>query len=208
MKQQSWISTHWMEARTKLVALGILWRELGLGRALRGGGAAERGGDPFAQEGPPDCEEERLSRGQIGPAIKLYRALNGMVGAEEALRITGLVVHDAAVIFLEHTVGQLDPTMWVALGDEERRTLVETIQARFFNAAAEIEDVTAAGFVMRVRSCRFVRLCAAAGCPEVAPLFCAGDLAFFNRGPLRLERPGTLAGGAVDCAFRFRLEAE
>jgi hypothetical protein len=208
VKQPSWFSKKGMEARTKLVALGILKRELGLGRALRAGMAAERGGDPFADEGPPDCEEERLSRGQIGPAIQLYRALEGMVGRDEALRITGRVVHEAAVIFLGHTVGRLDPARWAGLDDEARRALVEAIQARFFNATADIEDVTATGFVMRVRSCRFVRLCAAAGCPEVAPLFCAGDLAFFNAGPVRLERPGTLAEGAADCEFRFGLEAE
>ncbi len=207
-KQPSWISTQWMEARTTLVAVGILRGELGRGRALRAGMAAERGADPFEGEGPPDCEEERLSRGQIGPAIKLYLALVDMVGREDALRITGRVVHEAAVIFLGHTVGRLEPARWAALDDDARRTLVETIQARFFNATADIEDVTATGFVMRVRACRFVRLCAAAGCPEVAPLFCAGDMAFFNAGPVRLERPGTLAEGAADCEFRFRLEAE
>lgn len=206
--QPSWFSTKRMEARTKRVAVGILRAELGLGRALRLGMAAELGRNPFAGEGPPDCEEERLSRGQIGPALKLYRALDGMVGREEALRITGRVVHDAAVIFLEHTVGRLDPARWAGLGDEERQDLVETVQARFFNATADIEDVTATGFVMRVRACRFVRLCAAAGCPEVAPLFCAGDLAFFNTGPVTLERPGTLAEGCPDCEFRFRLEGE
>jgi hypothetical protein len=207
-EQPSWFGKKRMEARTKSVAVGILRAELGLGRALRVGMAAELGRDPFRGEGPPDGLEERLSRSQIGPAVRLYKALDGMVGREEALRITGRVVHDAAVIFLEHTVGRLDPVRWNRLDDAGRRALVGTIQARFFNATADIDDVTATGFVMRVRSCRFVRLCAAAGCPEVAPLFCAGDLAFFNAGPVRLERPGTLAEGHPDCAFRFRLEGD
>lgn len=203
MSQSSWFSKVALEARTKGVAFEVLRRELGVRRAVRAGLAAERGRDPFRTQGPPDCEEERLSREQIAPAVRLYRALDRMVGRGEALRITGLVVHDAAVLFLGHTVGHLDPDRWHAMDDAGRRNLVETVQARFFNATATIEDVTRAGFVMRVRSCRFVRLCAAAACPEVAPLFCAGDLAFFNRGPVRLERCGTLAEGAAECDFRF-----
>jgi hypothetical protein len=206
MQRQSRFSNLRLDLRTKLGALGILRSELGLWPALAVGVAIERGGDPFAGEGTPDCEEERLSQDQIGPAVLLYHALTGQVGADEALRITGRVVHDAAVLFLEHTVGRLDPAVWLALDDAQRRAQVEEIQARFFNATADIEDVSATGFVMRVRSCRFVRLCSVAGCPELAPLFCKGDLAFFNTGPVRLDRPGTLAEGAPDCEFRFRLE--
>ena len=197
-----------LEALTKAVSLRILKRDLGLYRALRVGVAAERGKDPFAAAGPAGSEEERLSRGQIAPALRLYKALIKMVGGSEALRITGAVVHDAAVIFLEHTVGHPDPETWAAMDDVERQTMVETVQNRFFNATVDIEEVTLTGFVMRVRSCHFVRLCAEAGCPEVAPLFCAGDLAFFNRGPMKLERAGTLAEGAQDCEFCFRLDME
>ncbi len=184
----------------------ILREELGVRVAVRVGLAADRKPDPFEPLGPPQDERERLSRAQIGPAVSLYRALSERLSQDEALRITGRVVHDAAVLFLAHTVGGIDPSDWRKRDDAARRELVEGIQRSFFNAEAGVEDVGPRGFVMRVRSCHFVTLCAAAGHPELAPTFCAGDLAFFNRAPLKLERPGTLAEGADACEFRFRLE--
>ena len=59
-----------------------------------------------------------------------------------------------------------------------------------------------------VVSCRFVTLCEQVGAPELAPLFCAADLAYFVEGPIRLERPKTLAGGDDCCEFRFTLHGE
>ncbi len=48
-------------------------------------------------------------------------------------------------------------------------------------------------------------LCAAAGVPELAPVFCAGDAHFFGtvEPDVLLERPQMIAEGAETCRFRL-----
>ena len=56
-----------------------------------------------------------------------------------------------------------------------------------------------------VTSCTFPALCASAGMPEIATLFCEVDAHYFGGvdRDLALERPHTLAGGGPNCPFSF-----
>jgi len=198
----------WLDIRIQLTGLRRLTRELGWMRAVQVGIAAQRGGDAFAALGPAQDDQDAASRAQLAPAIALYRALRLHLDAEESLRVAGAVIHDASLRFLEHAIGEVDLERYRASTPNHRRAYLQGIMEQFVNADARIEVADEEGFVQVVTRCRFVELCRAAGVPELAPAFCAGDLAFFSRGPVRLDRPGTLAEGADACEFRFSLRGE
>ena len=71
------------------------------------------------------------------------------------------------------------------------------------------DDATA--YHVEIRSCAFVRFCAAEGMPEVGPLLCEFDASWIEaidtpRHRLRFVRPTTIAWGDDRCRFYFDRE--
>lgn len=167
--------------------------------ALRVSGAiasARLRGEPFGELPRPPDRQDRLSRRQARDLILLYRALRGETSAAAALELCREVVIAAAVPFMA--------TLVPARRSAALRSMVPQLVRRFFNVEARlVVDDSGEGF--DVVRCRFVELLHAIGCPELAPLFCAADVAFFDglRRPVVLRRSDTLAAGASRCDFRF-----
>ncbi len=195
--------------RPTRAAFGVLRRRFGLLRALGIGWAIERqkaGGRPFGHLPPPTGEKDAQSRAQIGPAIVLFAVLVERYGDSTALEVTAEVVEAAALAFLGETVGPLRRATLAAMGPEERDAFVRDRMARFPNAEVRFEHIGADEVRFTVTDCRFVALCHAAGCPELAPLFCAGDARFFGEvePDVVLIRETTLAVGGDRCPFVLR----
>lgn len=199
---------HRLDAEER-VGAPILVRELGVWRALKVGRAtrrALRAGEPFSHLAPSDHPKEVASRAQIGRAIVLYRALQELVDRERAFAITEKVVIEAACVFLAEQLGPLDRRTLEAIPQAERIDWVTERGDRFPNSTVRWDRIDGAGVDFTVTACRFPRLCAEAGAPELAPIFCAGDSKFFGtvEPDVRLERPHTIAEGASTCAFSLR----
>lgn len=201
-----------LDASTR-AAFGVLRRRFGLLRALAIGFALERRvvrGEPFAHLPPPTDDKARASRAQIGPAIVLFGLLVERYGDPTALEVTAAVVEAAAVAFLQETIGPLRRADLARLAPAERDAFVRERMARFPNADVRFEHIGADEVRFTVTACRFVRLCHAAGCPELAPLFCAGDATFFGgvEPDVVLLRETTLAVGGDRCPFVLRYADE
>ena len=168
--------------------------------------AARLRGQPFAHLPAPTDRRERLSRGQVGPAILLYRALAKRLGRERALELTGEVVVAATLVWLGRAVGDIDRDQLMAMSVAERQAWVTRTGDKFFNATMRWDEVSEERVVMTVTRCRFPELCAAAGAPEVAPLMCRGDEHYFGGSlpAVELIRPYTLADGGDSCPFELR----
>jgi hypothetical protein len=187
----------------------ILLRELGVLGALKVGRIvrqAKRRGEPFEAMAPPENEQDRLSREQIGPAIVLYRALRDHVGAQRALAITEAIVVEAACEFLRTTIGPLRRAELQQLDEAGVAAFAREKADRFFNATVDWQDISGDGLSFHVTHCRFPVLCAEVGVPELAPVFCAGDAKFFGtvEPDVELIRPSTIATGGVRCEFGLR----
>lgn len=195
------------------IAAPILLRELGVWGALLVGRRIrrrQRAGEPFQLLAPPATEEERLSRDQIGPAILLYRELRERIGREEALRITEVVVVEAALIFLRETIGPLRRAELEALDEESKQAFVKERGRRFFNATVQWDEVSGERVRFTVKHCKFPPLCVAAGVPELAPLFCRADARYFGsvEPDVTLTRNQTIAEGAPTCPFLLEWSRE
>ena len=194
-----------LDLRMQLAALKALAGELGWSRAVRLGIAGERAPDPFADLPEPETDKDGASREQIRPALRLYGVLRAEFGDDEALRLTEAAIVPATLTWLDVVLGPLDVSRYRGADEDARRRWADELMAPFPNADAETVEAADTRFVQHVTRCRFVELCSAAGVPELAPVFCAGDLVYFERGPIDLDRPSTLAGGAPHCEFRFTL---
>ena len=152
-------------------------------------------------------DREVASREQAGPAILLYRALTEHVGQARALEVTGDVVATGALRFLGRQLQDLDPAAFVAASDAERRASADRWIDAFFTADAALDEVTESTVVFNVSGCALHRLAAATGHPELAPVFCRADAAFFaNRTPpIDLHRPTTIASGDDQCRFELSM---
>jgi hypothetical protein len=199
-----------MFSREDSAAFKILIEELGLVDALRIGGRTQRrvfAGEPFDDFDPPETENERESRDQIGPAIVLYRELRREVDRERALEVAERVIVEASIIFLGKTIGRLRRRELLDLEDREREQFVRRKGDKFFNATLEWEQIEVDTVEFTVTHCEFPPLCEATGVPELAPLFCEGDAQFFGdvEEDVDLDRPHTIAEGAETCPFRITL---
>jgi len=188
-------------------------RQLGLWQALRVGmrlNRLTRQGEPFAHLPTPDCEEERLSREQCGPAIVLYKTLIPLLGQDRALQVTEAGATAGAVAFLKQTIGPLRRAELAAMSEEQREAFIKERGAMFFNATIVWDRVTPEEVRFTVQRCRFPRLCQAAGAEELAPVFCKGDAVFFAQAdpPIILERAHTIAEGGDTCPFILKLSAD
>lgn len=189
----------------KWAAFEVLRDQFGLNEAVQVGLASSRRPDPFHVLPEPDDDRERASRDQIRPSVNLYLELRSRMGEDDALKVVRDVVLEASLVFLEATADQLDPGRYLVADEESRAALVERVIGKFPNSEGVLEEMSDEGFVYRVTTCRFVHICNDIGLSDLAPLFCRGDIAFFARGPVALERPTTLADGDACCEFRFGL---
>ncbi len=192
-----------LDLRMQLAALKALAGELGWARAVKLGLAGERAPDPFAGFPPPETDADRASRDQIRPALRLYGVLRAQLGDDEALRIAEAAVVPATLAWLDGVIGRLDLIPYRDADEAGRRRWAEQLMAPFPNADSQVVEAADTQLVVGITRCRFVELCAAAGVPELAPVFCAGDLVYFSQGDIELERPSTLADGGEQCEFRF-----
>ena len=190
-------------------AVRVLVKNLGWLGALRVGAGVEwrtRRGEPFADLPPAVGFHEEGSRAQAGPAIVMYRILCDRVGRDEALRITGEVIDEAAQVFLAQSVGTLDRDEIDGLDEEGRDAFARDRAARFPNATLEWNEISSVRVAFTVTACRLHSLVVHAGHPELGPLFCKGDARFFAQKGVRLTRPGTLAQGHDGCPFSLEWE--
>lgn len=194
----------------ELASLRVLVDELGWWRTATVAAKikwAQVRGEPFVDLPPPETEAERMSRQQVGPAVLLYRALSARFDGERALAITERAVVEAGVAFLARTVGRLDRDRLDQMDDDEREDFVRRSGDQFFNAELEWEAIAADRVEFSVTHCRFPALCEAADVPELAPMFCKADAAFFGgvEEEVDLHRPHTIAEGARTCPFRIEM---
>ena len=160
--------------------------------------------DPFVGLGRPASAEERLSRRQMRRAVTLYRALRRRDVSDALEAVTDVAVA-VGTEFLRLAIPSRDE-LEQRLDQVTPEEMATEILERFFNAAGRIRHADASRLRVDIVRCRFVELCAALDVSELAPAFCASDLAFFRRpeAPLRLERTTTLAQDGAVCDFDFR----
>jgi hypothetical protein len=158
--------------------------------------------EPFGHLDAPTDRDERLSRKQIAPAILLYRALRD-VAPEQAYELTQAIVLVEGAKFLRSELGSVDIVALSKKPAAERETEARRIGARFFNSVMRWDEIGQRRVAFTVTACRFPPLCKEAGVPEIAPMFCAVDDAYFGRIDPRLEltRTSTIATGGADCPF-------
>ena len=147
-----------------------------------------------------------LSRRQIGPAVLLHRALARRIDPARALATVREVTLLAGVVFLSDLLGDLDPAAVAAEDPERALEELKTRASRMFNAEGEMSlclDPLEVSF--RISRCRFVQLLEQTDDPEILPLFCEVDRAFFQpeQTPIQLRRSKTLAMGQDECDFHF-----
>ena len=112
----------------------------------------------------------------------------------------------AGAAFLSQTLGPLRRADLEGLDDAGRRAFASSRGQRFFNATLTWDAIEADHVAFTVTACRFPPLCEAAGVPELAPLFCEVDEAYFGavEPDVILTRPTTLARGGATCPFTLR----
>ena len=121
-----------------------------------------------------------------------------------------MVVVEAACRFLGESLGSLRRDVLRRIPADSRREWVAERGAGFFNATIRWDAVREDRVDFTVTACRFPKLCAEAGVPELAPVFCAGDAKFFGtvEPDVVMTRPHTIAGGASTCAFSLSYSSE
>lgn len=193
-----------------LASLRALAEELGWWRALQVGLETS---NPVAMRalfeplGPADDEREVASRQQAGPAILLYRALKRRIGQEDALRITGRVVQTGALRFLGRQLRDLDPVAFSRSAPAQREAAAQGWLDAFFTAQSRLDAVSEQEVRFTVTRCALHRAAVDTGHPELAPVFCRADAAFFAalQPPIALHRPSVLADGDESCHFQLRM---
>jgi hypothetical protein len=154
-------------------------------------------GEPWSTLGPPVDDRDRISRLQAGDVVLLHRAVAALAGEATALEVSREAVLAGAVPFLDALIPRLPGAGLAASAHELTRS--------FFNAEGNTFQSDQNTFHFEVSRCRFVELLNSVGAPQLAPLFCEADRAFFDSGarPIELHRTQTLANGGANCDFRF-----
>ena len=190
------------------VALKILWRALepqNTLRVLADVADARANGEPWRGLGRPADEKEALSRRQIGGPVLLERALRKVADPDTARSLVSEIVLAASVDFLKRNVPVMRKRKILRLAPARRDRYLSGIQAKFFNADADMRLEDDQKLCMTVRRCRFVELLDAIGERAMAPVFCEGDRVFFDKHQpgITLKRPKTLSHGGDVCDFQF-----
>lgn len=190
-------------------ALRALSRRLGPLAALRIALAVRHRvahGEPFRLLPPPDDDEHRNRRARLGPVIVLFDVLRRRYGDPRAIKLCADVVEAGVAVYFDARFGRLDRARLAAMNDAERAALVHHVERSLPHVVVHFARLDHDELRFTVVACKVVRLCHEAGCPELAPLFCAGDARYFARldPTARLDRPTTLASGGACCPFVVR----
>ena len=154
--------------------------------------------------------KERFSRHQLKPVVNLYETLCPILGQQKTLEFLKSLVSQSGAQFVAYNIPLIDANTWHSLAPESKEQHTTQIIRQFFNAEGQVVEHPLFDFSFDVKVCHFVQLTAQLGRPELAPLFCAADGAFFNQEevPIALYREHTLAKGDSCCSFRFRFKED
>ncbi len=160
---------------------------------------------PFAALPAPRDDREKLARSQAEVPLLLYRALRRSMSEAAALGLTWQIVERGAWRTLASMLDSLDLSTYARLDLRQRIVLVQDLLGRFPNidALVDFAEPTRVGFT--VTHCTFAHLMKAVNTPELAPLFCRIDEAYFASRNIRLGRTSTIASGGASCPFRLEL---
>ncbi|MBJ80428.1 MAG: hypothetical protein CMH60_03840 [Myxococcales bacterium] len=155
---------------------------------------------------PPNASE-KLSQRQMLPAVLLYKILqNHGYNSEGAKSIVAKVVHQVAFEFLKFNVPTIKHNDVYELPRANQEKILNAITAKFFNATGQTEINNDNTFSFFVSKCSFAAYSKILGVPELAPIFCASDKAYFDacQPDVSLTRTKTLAENNLPCDFVFR----
>lgn len=193
---------------SKFAGIPVLIEHLGVLDALKIGWRIEREaakGKPWESLPKPENRDEALSREQIAPAILLYLALKERGDQEFAIDVVRQTAIAGGVAFLKKSIGIIDREAFRAQTEAETEEWVNDVAGKFFNADIAFDVVSADEVQFTVSRCRFPELCRAVGVPELSPVFCETDEAFFGsvQPGVTLTREETIARGGTKCPFQL-----
>ena len=158
----------------------------------------------------PPSRQEKLTQRQMAPLVVLYLLLEQQYPREKALRIASELSQRVATAFLKFNVPEIHAEHYRDLPRKDKLAQLKTITKRFFNAKAELKLDHEDNFSFTVNICYFARYARLLDLPELAPLFCAADKAYFDtyQPDVRLIRTVTLANDDKPCDFYFRWRSQ
>lgn len=173
-------------------------------RVLRTMGRVKLPGE-WSNAKPARDPKDAGTRAQLGDAVALYRALLDHLPRDHAARVAATVIEAAAIAFLRGSLPVLDEQAIVAMNPSDRERLVSSLLDTFPNTDWVLDGPSDTAIHCKIVRCRFPELLHELGHPELAPAFCAGDIAYFQRYQpgISLERPCTIAAGGDRCDFIF-----
>lgn len=153
---------------------------------------------------------ERFTRHQLKPVLLLDDVLRKdlLMSQEEALALLAEVVGASGAQFIASQLSPPSPAAWRSYDDQAKESFARRVMARFLNAEAELVPDDRSEVAFDVTFCHFAHLTRRLERPELAPLFCRADSAYFSRpeAPVELRRAKTIAQGDDRCEFRFYLD--
>ena len=150
--------------------------------------------------------EEKLSQKQMLPAVLLYKILiEQSHSPQQAHEFVAHLVHTLAFSFLKFTIPLINRKQVEHLPLPEQLKALTSITKRFFNAQGNAEMTSPEKFSFTVSKCSFAQYSKTLGVPELAPIFCASDKAYFDacQPDVALKRTLTLAQDDKPCDFVF-----
>ncbi|MDP7038085.1 MAG: L-2-amino-thiazoline-4-carboxylic acid hydrolase [Myxococcota bacterium] len=150
--------------------------------------------------------EEKLSQKQMLPAVLLYKILIELDhGPDQAHKFVAHLVQTLAFSFLKFTIPIINRKRVENLPLPNQLKILTSITKRFFNAQGKAEMNSKDRFSFTVSKCSFAQYSTTLGVPELAPIFCASDKAYFDtcQTDITLERTTTLAEDHKPCDFVF-----
>ena len=161
---------------------------------------------PFSTLSKPQDDGEKLARAHVRDALILYHALSGS-GVEDPHHVFDHVMTIGAQTFLHGAIGIIDRQTYQDSTQMQRNHWIEGLIDFFPNATATIVETSDTKVAFSVTRCRYVELALAAGHPEIAKTFCAGDAAFFESQPAGIvfNRSISIAEGDSHCPFELTL---
>jgi len=150
--------------------------------------------------------DEKLSQKQMLPAVLLYKILIEQDHSPQSAHdFVAHIVHTLAFSFLKFTVPIINRKHVENLPLPSQLKILTSITKRFFNAQGKAEMNSKDRFSFTVSKCSFAQYSVDLGVPELAPIFCASDKAYFDacQTDITLERTTTLAEDNKPCDFVF-----
>jgi hypothetical protein len=153
---------------------------------------------------------EKLSQTQMLPAVLLYKILIEQDHEPaQAHEFVAHLINTLAFAFLKFTVPIINRKHVENLPLPSQLKILTSITKRFFNAQGKAEMNSKDRFSFTVSKCSFAQYSIDLGVPELAPIFCASDKAYFDacQPDVTLKRTTTLAENNKPCDFVFTWKA-